>query len=470
MCNPTIRDPQRLWCAEHGRYEDRCFLCHPEIEDKDRLFCEEHGLYEDECYICHPDIKDPNEESETSVEPTKKQTEFSKQSGFSKQTGLFCNEHQLYERECGICHPELLVDLSVGQGLKVRFGSKESVKKAGIKTSKGTRTAQQQGGTYLCRLRYNQNRLAKVTPLATGVVQQVYVDYGDWVDAGSVLAEVASIEIAEAKAAFLNALSEHKFRQTVYHREKGLFEKKVSSRQEYEEAEAEFHKSKTRRDTAWQTLENFGFSENDVTALAENGDASSRFYLKAPFSSTIVDRDAVIGDVVSTQRSLFSLADLSTMWLELSIPIDEYAGIEVGNQISATFRGLDGHDYSGEIIWISPAVNESNRMVQARALVRNESGLLKEGMLGEAMIANGSTRGLRLPDSAIQRIDEENVVFVLLEGDLFEIRKVLVGRSEAGHVSIVSGLTPEDSVVVSGSFTVKSEYLKSRLGAGCVHE
>ncbi len=56
ICDPSLRDPKRLWCNEHNRYEDRCFLCHPEAQDTTKLYCSEHGLYEDECIICHPEI------------------------------------------------------------------------------------------------------------------------------------------------------------------------------------------------------------------------------------------------------------------------------------------------------------------------------------------------------------------------------------------------------------------------------
>ncbi len=61
ICDPSKRDKGRLWCKEHGRFENRCWLCHPELEEKDRLFCKEHALYEDECFLCHPELKSDGE-------------------------------------------------------------------------------------------------------------------------------------------------------------------------------------------------------------------------------------------------------------------------------------------------------------------------------------------------------------------------------------------------------------------------
>ena len=57
-CDPTLREPGRLWCTEHDRYEDRCFICHPELVDTGRLWCNEHSLYEDECFFCHPELRE----------------------------------------------------------------------------------------------------------------------------------------------------------------------------------------------------------------------------------------------------------------------------------------------------------------------------------------------------------------------------------------------------------------------------
>ena len=116
------QNPKRLWCNEHGVYEDECYICHPElfpegntIRDPKRLWCNEHGVYEDECFICRPGLKSNKSEEQSA--------------------GLYCKEHEVFESECGICHPELSNSLSIGQGLKIRLESPESAVKAGIITN-----------------------------------------------------------------------------------------------------------------------------------------------------------------------------------------------------------------------------------------------------------------------------------------------------------------------------------------------
>ena len=474
ICTPALRDKGRLWCREHTRYEDRCFLCHPEIRDPERLYCKEHWLYEDECYICHPEITPPwqkgkGEEGEKKDGGQHQHEQHVHAGDAPQDDGLFCNEHRVYERECGICHPGLLRSLEIGQGLKVRFASMNSVAKAGIQTGRPEQAVAGETSSFLCRLAYNQNQYAKVTPLAAGVIQRVLADFGQEVTAGTVLAEMVAPEIAEAKADYLNSLAELKLRETIYKREKGLFEKNISSQRDFDEAEAEYAKARTATATARQRLKSYGLAARQIETLVDAEGASSLLQVIAPFSGTIVERMAVAGDVVSTQAPIFVLADLSTMWLELSIPLDEFSRVGLGSEVSASFQGLEGRAFPGEIIWISSSVNETNRMIQARAMVQNHGGLLKNGMFGEAGLSWSSQTILGLPEAALQRIGESDVVFVKHEPDLFEIRKVTQRHGERGHIAILSGLSQNETVVLAGSFTMKSEYLKSRLGAGCTH-
>lgn len=69
ICDASKRDPKRLWCTEHGRYEDRCWECQPQLRDKKRLYCTEHGVYEDECPICHPGPNAPADHSGGAANP-----------------------------------------------------------------------------------------------------------------------------------------------------------------------------------------------------------------------------------------------------------------------------------------------------------------------------------------------------------------------------------------------------------------
>lgn len=461
ICDPALREKGRLWCEEHNRYEDRCFECHPELREKGRLYCEEHHLYEDECFLCHPELKKtaasdaPNEVKSKAIQAT----------------GILCKEHHVLETECGICHPDLLDQLQTGAGLKVRMASALSARKGGVETGTAEPDERAGGPAFLSRVTYNQNQFAHITSLVTGVTQKVHVDFGSQVKKGQVLVEIASPEIARAKSAYLGALSDFNLKELAYQREKGLSDKNVSSRQEFELAEAEYRKAKNESAAARQQLANFGVSEADLAELIKTHATSSTFALRAPFDGAIIDRRAVTGEAVNSELPLFALADLSTMWLELSVPSDAVAGLKVGDAVAATFDAFPRVQFPGKLIWISPGIDDATRMLKARALVSNPKGVLRDGMFGKVRIPTvAAGKRLGLTSEAVQHIDGADYVFVKLEEDLYEIRKVWVEDGSEDKVSVLAGLDPEEQVVLKGSFAMKTEFLKSRLGAGCTGE
>jgi cobalt-zinc-cadmium efflux system membrane fusion protein len=453
ICDPELRDAGRLWCAEHERYEDRCFICHPELKDPDRPWCSEHKLYEDECIFCHPELHD--------AEPA------------AGEVGgeLVCNEHRVLESECGICHPELAVSLQPGSGLKVRLESGSSADKAGLELAKPAAAGDTPDATVLARVSYDLNHFARVTPLAGGVIRQVLADVGQLVSRNVHLATLSSSEIARLKSEHLFARAHEGLKLTIFSREQTLLAQQVSALQELEQARAEYEIARTRTATTRQQLFNFGLSEEAILLLEETGAASSDLQILAPFSGTIVERHAVPGEAVTPGDALFKIADLSSMWLELSIPEDQLSLFAIGQTLVATFATQPGLEVPGDLTWIDSSVDEESRMVKARAVVANRERRLRHGMFAQVHLGKDHTlAGLTVPAGAVQHIDGHPFVFVRLASDLFELRRVVLGMTAGARAAVTAGLTTEDEIVVAHSFTLKSELLKSRLGAGCVDE
>ena len=385
--------------------------------------------------------------------------------------GLQCEEHGVPEKECGICHPELIDTLQPGQGMKIRLESLQSAVKAGVGTSIPTTGGSLGGLVVLSRVSYDQNRLARITPLAAGVVQRVLADVGDAVSNGQVLIEIISPEIAGRKSDYLSALANQALKELVFKREEGLVEKKISSQQEYEQALAEYRVAGNATAMTRQQLLNYGLTEQQIRETAEARSSSSLLQILAPFSGTLVDRNAVVGEAVKTGDMLFTLADLSSMWLELSVPEDRFSLLQVGDPVEATFDALPGASVRGRLTWLASAIDEQSRMMKARAVVPNSGSLLKHGMFGQARILpERNLKGLHIPVDALHRFDGNPFIFIRLAQDLYEIRRVTVGGRNRESVEILEGVLPQEEVVVTHSFTLKSEFLKSRLGAGCVDE
>ncbi len=387
----------------------------------------------------------------------------------------FCGEHNLFEDECGTCHPELLAGLKPGQGLKVRLASAEAAKTAGIGTARPGLCDTCSEMTVLARLAYNQNALARITSLVSGVVKKVHADLGARVSKGDVLAEIISTEIARLKADHLTALANERLKETVFKREKDLAAKRISPQQEYQQAAAEYETAKTASLVARQQLLNYGLTEEEVREVEQSGSTSSVLLLRAPFDGTIVERTAVVGEAAAAGVPFFTLADLSTFWLELSIPEDQLAQFKTGDPVEATFDGLEGLKVRGQLTWLDTGIDPQTRTLKARATVPNERGAaphehgaLKNGMFGQVRLVSAHpAKRLYVPADAVQRINGGAFVVVKLAGDLYEVRRVKTGPKDDKGVDILEGVSPQDDVVVAGGFTLRSELLKSRLGAGC---
>lgn len=464
ICDPSKRDVGRLWCREHGRYEDRCWICRPELEDKARLFCKEHFLYEDECLICHPELSGSDAEPGESVDAAGTE-------GQGATTALFCNEHGVPEIECAICQPDLAAALAPGESMKVRFPSIEAANKAGVRAEHSGRADTAPGINAYCEVEFNLNRTARITPLAGGIIHEVGHDVGMTVSEGDILVVLHSIAVAEVKSEYLTALVEHDIQRQTLERQRSLREERISAEKEFFNAEAAYRTARLRLSNLRQKLWNLGFTREEITAIETTQDASADLSIRAPFAGTLVARSAVVGEAVDAGHDLFTLSDLSSHWLYLSVPANQAGAIRPGQVIEARFAEFPGKTYNGRITWVDAAIDQRTRMIRARAEVTDPDGRLMSGLFGEARILTGERQTVVvLPRDAVQHHAGGSFVFVPAEPDLFSLRRVSVGKADADQVHVFAGLSPEEAVVTKGSFIVMSEFLKSRLGAGCVHD
>jgi cobalt-zinc-cadmium efflux system membrane fusion protein len=472
ICDPSTREEGRLWCKEHHRYEDRCWGCHPELEDKDRLFCKKHGTYEDECYLCHPELKEGDETASTDSASTANKT-----ARASSETGLMCKEHGVLEKNCAVCHPELAPDLKAGESLKIRVASPDTIAKVGVRTSRPELSETQESVEAYCTVDYNHNRMAKITPIAKGIVREIKVVPGQEVTKDTVLATLYSPELAESNSRLLSALAAEKLASTTVKRERGLAKKQISAASNLETAEAALEVAKAESAAARQHLINLGQNINAIAQLQESGSTDSLLTVRAPFAGTIVERNASTGEMLEAGDPMLKLADLSSMWLELSVPAKEASRIETGMRVTAVFDDAPGMQIEAELIWIASAIDSKARRVQARALVVDPPAALRKGLYGTVRIETSIPKqSVTVPTDSIQTIDGNHFVSVQEEADLYAATRVDISsaRAKAGTgpalTAITSGLSQSDSIVSSGSYILRSEFLKSKLGAGCVHE
>lgn len=391
--------------------------------------------------------------------------------------GSMCGEHDVAENECGICQPNLAAGLSPGEGLKIRLASAESASRAGVRIAAPEYEDMAQVVECYAEIMFDQNRTAVVVAPAEGVVDEVNVDLGTRVREGDVLATLSSATIAEAQSEYLRALSEARLCEQAHARERALFADRVTSEKDVQEAAAAREAANAALQQARKHLRVLGFDDARIDRL---GDSNGVLELKAPFSGEIITRDAVRGARIESGVTLFTIADRSTMWGMLSIPEAQLSRVHVGERVvfePETSRGLrdsrgsHGETFEGRITWISPRIDPRTRMTQARAEIRDGALALRSGSFARARIeTTEGGRALIVPEAAVQRVENKPFVFVRLADDLYEARAVELGAGRDGRVEITAGLQATDQIAVAQSFTIKSELLKSRLGAGCADD
>lgn len=381
----------------------------------------------------------------------------------------WCREHDLPEEECGACNPALTATLLPGESLKLRLPSRAAADKAGVELGTPETGAAATTSALPCKVAYDQNHMVHITPLVSGIVAEVHAGLGQRVSEGDVLIVLTSAETTELRSAYIAALAEAELASAVYEREKGLRDKGITSAQEFQEAVARRRQAQTQADSTRQRLISLGIQED---ALGQGGSANvPNVVLRAPFAGTVVERHAVLGEAVERSTPVMTLANLDTMWLELSAPISNIGALQVGVPVSAHFDAFNGQPFEGVIDWVDSRVDEQNRTVRARAVIPNPDGLLKDGMFGEARVVTQRTESaLLVLAESIHTYDNNPFVFVRIADDLYEVRRVALGSRAGDLIEVREGLSADEQIVTTRGFTVKSEFLKARLGAGCTDD
>ncbi len=315
----------------------------------------------------------------------------------------------------------------------------------------------------------NADRLAHVVPRVSGIVRAVSRNVGDPVKTGEVMAVLESRDLADAKAGYLAAVEREKLALAGFEREERLWQKKVTSEQEFLDARQALAEARIARTSAEQQLHALGFSDVYLKELPGHPDATyTRFEIRAPFAGTIIEKHLTLGENVNADSEIFSIADLSSVWVDINVYQKDLARIRKGQGVMIeTGHGIP--TVSGKIAWVSPLVGEETRTVKARVMLPNPDGDLRPGLFVTARVAVGSTAaGIVIPKSALQTFEDRSVVFVRTEKG-FEPRPVDIGRQNATDVEILSGLRSGQTYVSKGAFTLKAQLSKGAFGDGHNH-
>jgi membrane fusion protein, heavy metal efflux system len=339
--------------------------------------------------------------------------------------------------------------------------SEEEIRAAGIQVQAVTEQAVHGQITATASVQANQDRLAHIQPRVAGRVVKVNANLGDQVRAGQTLAVLDSIELGEAQSAYRQAESEAALARAGFERAERLIGEQIIPQKDYLRARAEYEKARTALRSATEKLRLLGVSPGK--------DSGSTFPLSSPFIGTVIEKDAVLGELIQPDKSLFTVADLSVVWIEADLYEKDLGRIAPGGEAHVSVAAYPDETYSGRVTYISSTADKETRTVKARIEVANPEGRLKPGMFASvALDASTAVKALAVPDEAVVLMEGKPTVFVQEHGG-FEPRTVTLGDKLQGRVIVKEGLEDGDGAVVKGAYALKARLLKSQIGEGHAH-
>ncbi len=317
---------------------------------------------------------------------------------------------------------------------------------------------------------YNGNRFARISSRASGVIAEVIRDLGEDVVKGEVLAIVDSPELGASKAELLQAIETVGLWEANAKRERDLVNKGAGIEREALEAETRLAESRILLNKGRQRLRNFGLSQDQIDAVERDRETSSLLSIVAPFDGMIVERSAVLGEIISPGTPFMSVSDTSTMWVMVDLAEADLALVHKGLKAAFVADGLPDATFDGHITWISMQLDPTTRTLKAKVEVDNQDGRLRANMFGRVRIASVDGRSMiTIPKEAVQWEGCCNIAF--LHNDpksaVFQPVALVLGYDTGGRYEVLKGLRDGDVVVTSGSFILKNEMLKDSVGAGC---
>jgi len=202
----------------------------------------------------------------------------------------------------------------------------------------------------------------------------------------------------------------------------------------------------------------------DVLATVESNQSLTTYELKAPIDGTVIDRDGTLGEFASEQKPLFTVADLSTMWIDFSVYRRDFSRVRLGDAVTID-AGDGGPPIAARIDYVSPLGTSDTQSSIARAVVAN-AGRLRPGLFVTGrVVLSAKPVEVAVKASALQSLEGKNVVFVR-NGDKFEPREVELGSRDQDWVEVAFGVLPGDVYAGRNSFIIKAELGKS----GAAHE
>jgi Cu(I)/Ag(I) efflux system membrane fusion protein len=289
----------------------------------------------------------------------------------------------------------------------------------------------------------DETRLANIQVRFNGWVKKLFIDQtGQRVQAGDPLLSVYSQDLYQAEQDFIvarNATTRVATDQSLADMRKQLFE------------------------AARQRLHLLGVPAEELQRLDTARVAASELVIRSPFTGYVLEKSVVDGQYIGPDLSLFSIADLSDVWVLADVYEQDIAAVKTGQKASMTLTAFPGQSLDGTVAYVYPTVSEQTRTLKVRLQFSNPSMQIRPGMYADVTIEpSAGNEVLAISRDAVMDGGETQYAFVVHDGKHFEPRLLKLGRASDNYVEVLSGLKEGEQVVTSANFLIDSE---SRLKA-----
>ena len=310
----------------------------------------------------------------------------------------------------------------------------------------------------------DETRTSHVHAKIRGWIEGIHVDFvGKKVTAGQPLCAIYSQEVHAAEIEFLSVLERVRTRPAAT----GEF------------AQAEARAQEQLLEAARRRLSLWDVPRAEIERLERTREARRTFPLLAPRSGVVVDKQALEGMFVDPSTELYTVSDLSKVWVLADIYEADVPHVHVGDLAHLTIEGVDA-SVDAKVAFLPPTIDEATRTLKARFDLKNPEGRLRPGSFVNVAMELGVAHGLSVPESAVIRTGTRNVVFIAHgeRGEApggghqalhLEPREARLGPLVSGHYRVEEGLSAGDRVAVGAQFLLDSESRLRATGGGGGH-
>jgi len=310
------------------------------------------------------------------------------------------------------------------------------------------------------KIALNADQTAHVVPRLAGVVTEVRKNLGDRVTRGEVIAVINSGDLATAKEAYIESVHRLELARVSAHREETLWKKKISPEEDYLIKKHELEESLLAKQATAQRLQALGVPANEVRALRLGRGNLAHFSLRAPLTGVVIAKNVTVGEAVEATETIFTVADLSTVWADITVPPNQLGAVRTGQKVVVDWEDQD-MQVAGTVSYVELLVGEETRSARARVVIANPNGAWRPGLFVKVHLTqNETTVPMAVKAEALQTFRDWEVVFIKV-GNLFEARPLEIGRREGEWIEVLSGLKPGLEYAAKNSFVVKADVMKS---------